>query len=183
MEIVTPDFVFACGVELGVVRPHGDGRAKHKARLRGALLGVVRVVESRMCALRSVRSGLFPHFPSARFVFGVLGERMKLIAEGRYLERLNEYVRVGTQLGYRPLASATDEFEDWLIETSRMSGRPLTIAVTHDINVASFLAGRGVVSSFTNETWPHSLDAAVIMLDGHGYAEYGFLKHVDCGEE
>ena len=53
---MTPDFVFACGVELGVVRPHGDGRAKHKARLRGALLGVVRAVEGRMCALRSVRS-------------------------------------------------------------------------------------------------------------------------------
>lgn len=114
--------------------------------------------------------------------FGSLDERMKLIAEGRYLERLNEYFRVGTQLGYRPLASAADEFEDWLIETSRLSGQPLTIAVTHDINVASFLASRGVVTSFTNETWPHYLDAAVIMLDGHGYAEYGFLKHVDCGE-
>ena len=115
--------------------------------------------------------------------FGSLDERMKLIAEGRYLDRLNEYYRVGTQLGYRPLASATDAFEDWLIETSRMSGRPLTIAVTHDINVASFLAGRGVVTSFTNETWPHYLDAAVIMLDGHGYAEYGFLKHIDYGEK
>ena len=115
--------------------------------------------------------------------FGSLDERMKLIAEGRYLNRLNEYFRVGTQLGYRTLASATDEFEDWLIETSRLSGQPLTVAVTHDINVASFLAGRGVVTSFTNETWPHYLDAAVIMLDGHGYAEYGFLKHVDCGEE
>lgn len=115
--------------------------------------------------------------------FGPLDERMKLIAEGRYLDRLNEYYRVGTQLGYRSLASATDEFEDWLIETSRLSGQPLTIAVTHDINVASFLAGRGVVTSFTDETWPHYLDAAVIMLDGLGYAEYAFLKHIDCGEE
>ena len=115
--------------------------------------------------------------------FGSLDERMKLIAEGRYLDRLNEYYRVGAQLGYRSLASATDEFEDWLIETSKLSGQPLTIAVTHDINVASFLAGRGVVTSFTNETWPHYLDAAVIMLDGHGYAEYGFLKREDYGEQ
>ena len=97
--------------------------------------------------------------------------------------RLNEYYRVGTQLGYRPLAPATDAFEDWLTETSRLSGQPLTVAVTHDINVASFLAGRGVVTSFTNETWPHYLDAAVIMLDGLGYAEYGFLKHDDYGEK
>ncbi len=115
--------------------------------------------------------------------FGSLDERMRLIVEGRYLDRLNEYYRVGAQLGYRPLASATDAFEDWLIETSRMSGQPLTIAVTHDINVASFLAGRGVVTSFTNETWPHYLDAAVSMLDGQRYAEYGFLKHVDYREE
>lgn len=90
---------------------------------------------------------------------------------------------MGTQLGYRPLAPATDAFEDWLIETSGMSEKPFTIAVTHDINVASFLAGRGVVTSFTNETWPHYLDAAVIMLDGLGYAEYGFLKHDDYGEK
>ncbi len=29
-QIGSPDFVSACGVELGVVRPHGDGRAKQR---------------------------------------------------------------------------------------------------------------------------------------------------------
>ena len=43
--------------------------------------------------------------------FGSLDERMKLIAEGRYLDRLNEYYRSGEQKGYRPLAQATDEME------------------------------------------------------------------------
>lgn len=110
--------------------------------------------------------------------FGSIDERMELIAEGRYLERLNAYYRTGTQLGYRPLAAATDEFEVGLTEITRMSGRPFTIAVTHDVNIASFLAGRGIVTSFTNETWPHYLDAVVIMLDGRGYAEYGLLRHL-----
>lgn len=31
--------------------------------------------------------------------------------------------------------------------------------------------------------WPMPTDAAVIMLDGQRYAEYGFLKHVDYREE
>ena len=57
--------------------------------------------------------------------------------------------------------------------------RPDCIANVRD----AFLAGRGVVTSFTDETWPYYLDAAVIMLDGLGYAEYGFLKREDYGEQ
>jgi len=42
---------------------------------------------------------------------------------------------------------------------------------------AKALAGRGVVSSFTDETWPHYLDAAVIIDDGYGTREYGWLRN------
>ena len=108
--------------------------------------------------------------------FGSLDERMKLIAEGRYLDRLNEYYLSGEQKGYRPLAQATDEMEQRLLDLN-VEDKALLIAVTHDINVASFLAGRGVVSSFTDETWPHYLDAAVIMDDGYGTREYGWLRN------
>ena len=101
---------------------------------------------------------------------------MKLIAEGRYLDRLNEYYLSGEQKGYRPLAQATDEMERRLLDLN-VAGKALLIAVTHDINVASFLAGRGVVPSFTDETWPHYLDAAVIMDDGYGAREYGWLRY------
>lgn len=58
-----------------------------------------------------------------------------------------------------------------------VAGKALLIAVTHDINVASFLAERGVVSSFTEETWPHCLDAAGVMDDGYGTREYGWLRN------
>ena len=108
--------------------------------------------------------------------FGSLDERMKLIAEGRYLDRLNEYYLSGEQKGYRPLAQATDEMEQRLLDLN-VEDKALLIAVTHDINVASFLAGRGVVSSFTDETWPHYLDAAVIIDDGYGTREYGWLRN------
>ena len=52
----------------------------------------------------------------------------------------------------------------------------LLVAVTHDINVAAFLAGRGVVSSFTEETWPDYLAAAVVVRHPDGHAEYGLLR-------
>jgi hypothetical protein len=108
--------------------------------------------------------------------FDSLDERMKLIAEGRYLDRLNEYYLSGEQKGYRSLVQATDEMERRLLDLN-VAGKALLIAVTHDINVASFLVGRGVVSSFTDETWPHYLHAAVIMDDGYGTREYGWLRN------
>ena len=107
--------------------------------------------------------------------FGSLEERMRLIAEGRYMERLNDYYSTGEQLGYRPLALATDEIENALESLHTLSSS-LVVAVTHDINVASFLAGRGVVTHFEEATWPHYLDAAVIAKDSDGNVEYGEFR-------
>lgn len=108
--------------------------------------------------------------------FGALDERMALIAEGRYMERLNEYYRTGTQKGYMPLGPATEAMEHALDRLHR--GRSgLVVAVTHDINVASFLAGRGVVAEFDNATWPHYLDAAVLVDDCAGGVGYGVLRN------
>lgn len=108
--------------------------------------------------------------------FGPLDERMALIAEGRYMERLNEYYRTGTQKGYKPLGPATEAMEHALDRLHR--GRSgLVVAVTHDINVASFLAGRGVVVEYDNATWPHYLDAAVLVEDCVGGVGYGVLRH------
>ena len=110
--------------------------------------------------------------------FGSLEDRMALIAEGRYHERLNEYFRTRKLRGYRPLGEATGEMEEQLGSLHR-SGDNIVVAVTHDVNVAAFLAGRGVVSSFTDETWPDYLDAAVILEDRFGKREYGFVRGVE----
>ena len=107
--------------------------------------------------------------------FGSLEERMALIAEGRYLERLNGYFREGKMRGYRPFRMATGEMEARLKALHR-SGDNLVVAVTHDINVAAFLAGRGVVASFTEETWPYYQDAAVIIEAVDGRREYGSFR-------
>ncbi len=99
--------------------------------------------------------------------FGSLEERMALIAEGRYLDRLNDYYRLGEQRGYRPLHPATREMEERLFALAKGSGG-LSVAVTHDVNVACFLAGGDVCTSFTSETWPHYLDAAVVIREKDG---------------
>jgi ABC-type nitrate/sulfonate/bicarbonate transport system ATPase subunit len=70
---------------------------------------------------------------------------------------------------------ATGEMEARLKALHR-SGDNLVVAVTHDINVAAFLAGRGVVASFTEETWPYYQDAAVIIEASDGRKEYGSFR-------
>ena len=113
--------------------------------------------------------------------FGACEERMALIAEGRYHERMNEYFRRGTMRGYRPLGAATGAMEARLHALHR-SGGNLVVAVTHDINVAAYLAGRGVVASFTEETWPDYQDAAVVVDGPDGSREYGFMRWDESSE-
>ena len=107
--------------------------------------------------------------------FGACEERMALVAEGHYHDRMNEYFRSGTMRGYRPLGAATGAMEARLHALHRVGGN-LVVAITHDINVAAFLAGRGVVASFTEETWPDYQDAAVVVEGPDGNREYGFMR-------
>ena len=107
--------------------------------------------------------------------FGPSAERMAVAAGASGHERMNEYFRRGELRGYRPLGKATGSLEARLHALHRAGG-DLVVAVTHDINVAAFLAGRGVVASFTEETWPDYLDAAVV-IEGPGRSrEYGFMR-------
>ena len=110
--------------------------------------------------------------------FGDLADRMALIAEGpeeNHHERMNEYFRSGKMRGYRPLDLAADELESRL-ERLHGHGERLVVAVSHDINVAAFLAARGVVPSFGAKEWPGYLDGAVVIRMPDGSSEYGMLR-------
>lgn len=124
----------------------------------------------------SYRIPLVPELGSVSPYFGKLDERMALISEGKYRERLNDYFRTGTQRGYNPLAEATDKMETAL-DRLATGDKSLVIAVTHDINIAAFLAGRGVVTEFDEELWPRYLDAAVIIRNDEGEVEYGYFRY------
>ena len=106
--------------------------------------------------------------------FGDLDERMALIGKGEYMKSLNGYFKTGEVQGYRPLKGATAAMQSAL-EAMHGKDSNLVIAVTHDINVAAFLAGKGVVTEFDLDKWPHYLDAVGIIDDGFE-KEFGCLR-------
>lgn len=181
----------------GATLPLTDGGREDARRLGVQLADMISPAFVRLCASRTFRTietaceiakgmteaidlakhpvTLSDELGSTSPFFGSLEERLQLIAEGNYRERLNDYYRGGEQRGYRSLGTATDEMEDALDRLSGEGGG-LAVAVTHDINVTSFLAGRGVVTGFTEESWPYYLDAAVMIVDVNGEREYGVLR-------
>lgn len=119
---------------------------------------------------------LLPELGSESPFFGRLDERMALIFEGRYRDRLNEYFREGIQSGYKPLAVATEKMKETLLSLEKEEV-PLVVAVTHDINVAAFLAGCGIKTEFDESLWPYYLDAALILQMKNGEKRYGYFRH------
>ena len=102
------------------------------------------------------------------YYFGDVAERMRLADEGNYIGSLNIYFKTGNQRGFMPLSPATSLLVghlQWHYDAQ------LLVGVTHDINVACFLAGNGAVDSFTVDSWPHFLDAAALII------------HPDCSTE
>ena len=122
---------------------------------------------------RKVR--LAPFLGSESPFFGSVEKRMELAAEGNYHERLNDYFRTGKQRGFKSLHRAAKKMERHL-NALHDKDWPLVVAVTHDINVAAFLAARGVVESFTDETWPDYLEAAAIIKKADGDAKYIYFR-------
>ena len=109
--------------------------------------------------------------------FGDTAERLALADEGDYHELLNEYFRTGVQRGFNPLKEATDRFENFIwSQHCHNESRQLEIFVTHDINVAAFLAGRGVATRFEDYNWPGFMDAAVAFIGPCGRARYGYMR-------
>ena len=132
----------ACGMAMGLDLAEAEARIERKVRLVDFL-------------------------GSESPFFGSVEERMSLAAQGHYHERLNDYFRNGVQRGYKPLKTAADIMERRLAALHE-DAWSLVVAVTHDINIAAFLAARGVVDSFTDDTWPGYLDAAIIVKNPDG---------------
>lgn len=79
-------------------------------------------------------------------------------------------------------AEAAEKVERFLFALHR-GDSGVVVAVTHDVNVAGFLKARSVVESFTDETWPQFLDAAVIIRDRQeDLIEYGLIRHKEVEE-
>lgn len=113
--------------------------------------------------------------------FGDVRERLALAERANYHAALNQYFSNGYQRGFNPLAEATDRLEANLLRQGRRAPVPpqLEVFVTHDLNVACFLAGRGVMPQFCEALWPYYLAAAVIFANKSGHPSYGYLPSIE----
>ena len=102
-----------------------------------------------------------PYLGGRTFYFGDVAARMELANSGSYLASLNAYFIHGRQKGFNDLHPSTSHLVGHLLYHY---DAPLFIGITHDLNVACFLAGNGTVASFTEKSWPGFLDAAVLFI-------------------
>ena len=107
------------------------------------------------------------------FYFADQNAVFELFRDGSFYEKVFAYLRDGRQIGFADLYAATDTLEEWAL--ARFTGR-LGIFTTHDLYNGAFLKARGVVESFTVETWIQFLDAAAIIVRPDGDRRYALVR-------
>ena len=107
------------------------------------------------------------------FYFADQSAVFELFRDGSFYEKVFAYLRDGRQIGFADLHEATDALEEWAL--ARFTGR-VGIFTTHDLYNGAFLKARGVVESFTVETWIQFLDAAAIILRPDGTRRYALVR-------
>lgn len=107
-----------------------------------------------------------PYFADQYAVF-------ELFRDGSFFEKVFAYLETGRQTGFADLQAATDALEDWAL--ARFTSK-LGIFTTHDLYNGAFLKARGVVPSFTLETWVQFLDSAAIILAPDGSRRYALVR-------
>ena len=100
-------------------------------------------------------------------------EVFELFRDGRFFEKMRDYLEHGIQRGFAPLAAAADLYERHALGVFE---KRLGIFTTHDIFVAAFLHARGVKTDFCEANWPRFLDTAAIIVDPNGSRRYAFVE-------
>ena len=96
-----------------------------------------------------------------------------LFRDGSFYEHVFAYLRDRHQTGFADIHSAADALEKWVLE--RFTGQ-LGIFTTHDLYNGAYLKARGVVESFTIETWIQFLDAAAIIIPPAGHRRSALVR-------
>lgn len=96
----------------------------------------------------------------------------QLFQDHRFFAHMLEYFERGEQIGFNPLKSAAEAYEDYVM--SRFEGK-FGIFTTHDVFVAAFLEGKGVFT-FNIDSWPRFLDAAAIIVSPEGEKRYELFR-------
>lgn len=115
----------------------------------------------------------FERLGNGTFYYNDPGEVVEVFKPANFFSACFDYMRTGKMRGFNDLAPATDKLEEWLLDHAKTQ---LTIATTHDLYIAAFLAARGAYTEFSRDTWPHFLDAAAILIRPDGARSYAFVR-------
>ena len=109
-------------------------------------------------------------------------EVWELFRDGRFFEKMIEYLEAGVQRGFNPLGPSTEAFEAYCL--SRFTGQ-LGLFTSHDVYLAAYAKGRGLMAHVSKENWPRFLDAVAIVLRPDGTRKHLFVRagltEVICG--
>lgn len=106
------------------------------------------------------------YFANQRAVF-------ELFRDGSFYEKVFAYLERGTQIGFNEIHAASDKLEAFVWERFT---RRLGIFTTHDLYNGAFLVAKGVVPSFTVESWIQFLDSAAIVVAPDGTRRYALVR-------
>ena len=97
----------------------------------------------------------------------------ELFRDGRFFEKMVDYLERGTQDGFNALGPSTKAFEDYCV--SQFTGR-LGVFTSHDVYLAAYAKGSGILASVTKDNWPRFLDAIAIVIRPDGSRDRAFVR-------
>lgn len=96
-----------------------------------------------------------------------------LFRDGTFFEKMIDYLERGTQRGFAPLAAATAAFETYCL--SQFTGR-FGIFTSHDVYLAAYAKGAGLMAHLDKGNWPRFLDAIALILEPNGTLRRAFMR-------
>ncbi len=107
------------------------------------------------------------------FYYNDPSEVVEVFKPANFFNACFDYMRTGKMSGFNNLESASSALEEWLLNLAK---KQLTIATTHDLYIAAFLASRNAYTEFSRDTWPRFLDAGAIIVSANGERRYAFVR-------
>ena len=97
----------------------------------------------------------------------------ELFRDGAFFPKMIEYLNRGTQYGFNDLLPSTAAFEDYCL--SQFTGQ-LGVFTSHDVYLAAYAKGSGILATLSKENWPRFLDAIAIVIRPDGSRDRAFVR-------
>ncbi len=93
--------------------------------------------------------------------------------DGSFFVKMADYLATGRHRGFVDLEPATKAFENYCL--SCFTGR-LGIFTSHDVYIAAYAKGAGLIAELTTANWPRFMDAVAIIVRPDGSIDRAFVR-------